>query len=694
MKKSILFYLGAAILLAGCAKVEKEIVPEGDRHIVTLKATINEPATRVSVDIDGERGTYSWQAGDMICVTTDDGGIGWGITYDSGQEAEFMIELENEGQGLGEYAFYPASGGCGVVGNDVHFTLSERYSYKENTTNMPMLGIISSGGASFMAVGGLLELNVKNVPSAASYLHFSVEGMQIAGAFTFPDTQAQINAGPIDPDARAQFDYIDIYMPNEIPAHPMTFYIPLPCGSYDGFTVEIYDEEGAPVFSKTASIPGGLDIGRNQIIVAPTLSFPLDIHEYIKFSEETLRYFPELDSYQPVIRYYNYQGETGIIRAFPFSFESDYDWDVSISYVNNAAPWLEYKADEGGSLCAKDYVFHERTATMVFTCNELDLTVTIPIEEHYFAVIKQNGALMNGRSFEMLLGQSATFTAEVDIPQWMAFDRMFWSHHEDDEINNIAIAPSQDGYQCVVTGVKEGSSDNIVFTLLLRDKLSDEYLGYDAFCLVPVKDRIPMCVNGVDLYCWGGLTIPLGGTVTLTADVSGVEGEIESVSFVGDGSAFSIAPGGYTADITGIEVGQETIELLVKLKDGKEYRTGCDMAAVPISMTMDGVSLTGAPVALSPGQSVSLTASLIGIDDESTVRVSWGVENGDWDWDTFEYMEGSGPFVNLFFNHDDPYTVTLTAKAEPAGLRDTIYFMVMQGDDIVYPFQLPVYLSN
>ena len=280
MKKTILLYLGAAILMVGCAKVENdEIVPEKSKRTVTLKAIANEPETRVSVNIDRNKGVFSWQEYDAIIVTTEYGGTELCVTNDSGPEANFEVELY-DGEGLGQYAFYPAEEGCGVNGDYVYFTVCEWYSYMVDV--IPMLGTITSSTissgvtsfqASFKAIGGLLELDIDGVPTEASLLRFTVDGMQIAGTFVFPVTQKQINVGPIvDPDDWRAHDYIDIYLPEEIPTQPMPFYIPLPCGDYESFKIEIYDEDHTRLFMKEASIPNGLTIGRNQIIVAPQLT--------------------------------------------------------------------------------------------------------------------------------------------------------------------------------------------------------------------------------------------------------------------------------------------------------------------------------------------------------------------------------------------------------------------------------------
>lgn len=681
MKKSILILTGAMLLLAGCAKVENEIVPETGKRIVTLKATVDESNTRVSVNDDGY---YSWQADDKIAVMVTDGTDQWCVqsknNSDPGETASFPVSL-NEGEELGQYAFYPYGESSGIYEGDVYFGLRATQDYVKGATLMPMLGTITSTGVSFKSVGGVLQLTINNIPKDAACLRFSANDTKICGEFVVTD-------GIITVEDSEMEDCVTIDFEGHREDN-MVFYIPLPTGTINGFTLSFLDMWWTEIEGTTKTTSATLNVGRNQIIVAPTLTFSPNIKDYVSFSEETLNYFPELDTNQPVIRYYN----NGSNPSYPFSFESDYDWNVSVSYVNDNNPWLNYDTD-AGSLAASSYVWYERTATMIFTCDELDLSIKIPIEEHFFVTIKQGEAVMNGGVFELLVGQSAIFTAEVDIPQWMTFEGMSWNHFEGDGYNNITIVPDEDDdLKCLVTGREEGTNDFIWFRLYLSDKKTGESEFYDASCRVPVVPyHVPLMVNGFDVRSLE-VSIPLGETITMTADISGIEGEIQSVSFVSEDGILDITRDGYSAEVTGVSLGYGQIELQVKLQDGTEYSTRCDIGVVPITMTLNGVPISG-PITLAPGQSVSLTASLMGIDAESVVRVSWGLENGDWDYDTDEYLEGSGPFVNLFYDHDNLYTVTLTARKTPAGHMDTVWFMIMLGEEDGYVFQIPVFLSE
>ena len=278
MKKTILFYIGVAILMVGCSKVEnEEFIPENGKHTVTLKATVNEPETRVSVDASG---TFSWQQDDWIVVLTDYNGEyngpEWTKTYGPNEDGSADFELElSDGVTLGEYAFYPATEMCGVDSDGViEFALSHYYEYATDATNMPMLGTISNNGASFKAVGGLLQITIDDIPEETDYLVFSVGDKRITGVFTVEaDTEGEkiINADEYDEGTNT----IEFFIPSMYWDDEMVFYIPLPCGTYDYLTFSFLNSSISledPYYSNTVQVPGGLTIGRNQIVIAPKLS--------------------------------------------------------------------------------------------------------------------------------------------------------------------------------------------------------------------------------------------------------------------------------------------------------------------------------------------------------------------------------------------------------------------------------------
>ena len=270
MKKSILFLAGAALLFVGCAKVEDEApIPENGKRVVTLKATVNESDTRVSVESDG---TYNWQAGDKIGVWVVDfyGGAPYPYTtQDSGTTANFEVSLD-AGEDIGEYAFYPFSEDHFVSGEGPQFAMDADLQYVEDATNMPMLGTVSGGTISFKSVGGVIKLTVNNIPSDAAHLLFSAKDLNGDDLFisgVFPVSGDIITAGGIMGVNSVNIDFTDKWKSS------MEFYVPLPTGTYGGFELEFDNANSSETLaSKKVNFGStGLTIERNQIIVAPAL---------------------------------------------------------------------------------------------------------------------------------------------------------------------------------------------------------------------------------------------------------------------------------------------------------------------------------------------------------------------------------------------------------------------------------------
>lgn len=271
MRKSILFLASAALLFAGCAKVEDEApIPEEGKRVVTLKASIDEDDTRVSVETDR---TYKWQSGDEIgvWVVNTYGGAPYSYTTeDSGTTANFEVSLD-EGESIGEYAFYPFSENHFVSGEGPRFALDANLQYIEDATNMPMLGTVSNGAISFKSVGSVIKLTVNNIPSDAAHLLFSAKDLNGDNLFisgVFPVSGDQITAGGIMGVNTVNIDFTGKRQSS------MVFYVPLPTGTYGGFVIEFDNANSSETLaSKKVSFgTNGLTVHRNEIIVAPALN--------------------------------------------------------------------------------------------------------------------------------------------------------------------------------------------------------------------------------------------------------------------------------------------------------------------------------------------------------------------------------------------------------------------------------------
>ena len=281
MKQSILFLACAAILSVGCAKVDhEEVTPEKGKRHFTLRATVDEPGTRLSVS---DNGKFSWQQGDYITVFKESNGsyseTDQSHALNDGPTGDFEIYL-NEDETL-SYAMYPDSdySEFDTENNTLLFGLDEHYDYVAGSTYMPMMGSDITVEddvvlASFKAVGGVLKVTLNNVPQdedeLIGKLVFTVPGKKITGQF--PIKEDSYGVKYIETENYGGTDQIEIennmgYSGDS--NRSMDFYIPLPCGTYNNmeFTwVDMYDNL---ILSKTAQIDGGLTVHRNEVITAP-----------------------------------------------------------------------------------------------------------------------------------------------------------------------------------------------------------------------------------------------------------------------------------------------------------------------------------------------------------------------------------------------------------------------------------------
>ena len=288
MKNSILFLACAALMFVGCAKVEREeVVPEKGKRLITLRATVDEPGTRLSVNGSGK---FSWQQGDYITVFKESNGSYSGTdqshALNDGPTGDFEIYL-NEDETI-SYAMYPASeySEFDATNNTLLFGLDERYDYVLGSTYMPMLGSDITVEdeyyyikASFKAVGGVLKLTINNFPTDEDvdiqYLRFSVSGKRITGSFPIQedaDGKKYIETEDYVSGSDNGTNYIDIEYQGGYYTRTMTYYFPLPCGTYNDLSFTLYDGCDEPIFSRTARIDGGLTVHRNEVITAPALN--------------------------------------------------------------------------------------------------------------------------------------------------------------------------------------------------------------------------------------------------------------------------------------------------------------------------------------------------------------------------------------------------------------------------------------
>ena len=496
MKKYLLILSGLTLLFAGCAKVENvESVLEEEPHYVMLKATIAD-RTRVTADADGY---YAWQKDEEITVLVigPDGETPKPFrATKSGTTTDFMSVFPVMGDTpLGRYAFSPSTfAECGVTPWDetiIKFGLDAAHMYVKDATFMPMLGTITPTGASFKAVGGALKLTINNVPSNAFSLQFTVHGQRITGSFIL-NLDESGKPEKIVTEGQDGDDSVIIGFPGQR-ENNMEFYIPLPTGVYNGFSLGFLNSEDESIGTKSTNAT--LNVGINDLIIAPTLDWGQSspaaptIHDYITFSDEALMYFPELASDNPVVRIPNV--DYGTIYL---DFDSEFSWDFGIRF--DGSDWLAYDREDG----ANRYGFSMnwwnisgesmQTATMVLTCSSLGKTFEIPIEEYEVVSLKKLGEPIITIPFDGVLtisvGDSVEIEADVRIPAWMTFIDSNWTFQPSDGISFFMEADNRN--KVTVTGIEGDCSSGMNLEVEMRNPVTGQTVyayGQCSICVEP-----------------------------------------------------------------------------------------------------------------------------------------------------------------------------------------------------------------
>ena len=263
--------IAAAIMvsLAGCRKTDdtpRVLENIQDKCVTSLTGRVTDEgmSTKSSVDAAGK---YLFLKGESISVFDSDGGNHKFTSTDSGSSVSFTTEDAIQ---IGNYSIMPYSNTAAVSGDSVFFSLPYSYDHVEWQSNMPMLGKISSydedsqsATASFKAIGAVLELSIYSVPEDATSMTFTTPNNKICGDFTIPD--ASLETCSI---GTSEAEGLDNQLVFNFTRHKnMTFYIPLPTGTIQGFRIAFNDAANT-----TRSVGKAIQLERNHFVLAPALN--------------------------------------------------------------------------------------------------------------------------------------------------------------------------------------------------------------------------------------------------------------------------------------------------------------------------------------------------------------------------------------------------------------------------------------
>lgn len=276
------FFLAMAtlsLLIAGCENKDFEEAGLLNGN-VRIKATMEQKeATRSLVD---DSGKFTWAEGDTISVfTSTNGNRKFGLVSGKGTaEGTFEGTLQG-GETMSTCAVYPYNAGHKVSETTLTVTLPAEYGdfntdYDPNTHAIMVAKFdaaqsqTSLSNLDFKHLGGVLRFAIDNMPVGAAQFVFTAADKDVTGTFTasLGDAEPVIKAGS---SATTNNTVAIKFKPLTKATDGMIFYVPLPVGKYNGFSIAVKNEGGTQLASFTTTAKNTLN--RRTLARIPKLRF-------------------------------------------------------------------------------------------------------------------------------------------------------------------------------------------------------------------------------------------------------------------------------------------------------------------------------------------------------------------------------------------------------------------------------------
>lgn len=240
----------AAMTFVSCVK---ENVVDQTFSEVTLNAVTETGQTKTALTGFAD---VVWAAGDKIAVY--DGAAFTDFTLSSGAgtaSAAFSGTLA-EGK-TATAAVYPASAkGAGMT----TVKYPTEYAYSDMGVNAPMVASVVDGVLQFKHVGGVVKFDVGNIPPTAAGFVFTANS-KITGDFTVTEGAVATSAGAAE---SVKITFTPASMKSAV------FMVPLPTGTYTGFSVKLVDGSGNDIAGTAkAKDDYSFTIARKQLLTFP-----------------------------------------------------------------------------------------------------------------------------------------------------------------------------------------------------------------------------------------------------------------------------------------------------------------------------------------------------------------------------------------------------------------------------------------
>ncbi len=281
MKKYLLAALSAfALVTTSCTNEDDGITggltPDLEANGVELSLSANmesyASSTRATVDVNGTVGTFKWATGDAISLLMSSGKFReLTLTPESdGQTSGTFKGTVKETETVGSIAVYPHSDKH--TATTVHLPATYGTVAKEHTTNTHaiMRANITNveEGIAFHHLASVLCIRFKDVPVGVDEFVFSTFDRNITGNFFVADNggNEKIQLG----NSQGSGNTVTYKFRALAAKQDMTFYIPLPVGTYIEFSVELKQGDFSIFFYSTGVKENKVE--RASLIVMPELT--------------------------------------------------------------------------------------------------------------------------------------------------------------------------------------------------------------------------------------------------------------------------------------------------------------------------------------------------------------------------------------------------------------------------------------
>lgn len=264
MKKTLFFVLAiAAAVVVSCKKEQSE------NTVLVYNASVDGSFTKTT--LNGVRDIF-WNTGDKILSSVDDSYVEYTLSSGSGTTSATFTYSGAGTPDENKPAFFGynigTAGGFNVT-DETHVTLPSAYTWSDQGIQAPMIDSDGSAGeGKFTLMGGVLKVDVENIPASANKLVFAAAGKNLSGDYELTSGTLEVTDGTNST--------ISVSFPAG--AGSRTFFFPVPAGNYPSFSISVQKDDTV-LDTKNASA-ANLTVERGDLVYLAAVAFK-DVDEYV-----------------------------------------------------------------------------------------------------------------------------------------------------------------------------------------------------------------------------------------------------------------------------------------------------------------------------------------------------------------------------------------------------------------------------